>query len=177
MSKNNGNYKNVLDYIKNVATVAITSLLLRSDLFLKSYLNNIKTIDTDVKSYSNVKLNDISIKPNSTELYITLNNTPHKHSIDTITDPTIIIRDTVGNIQSKVNSNYYTGFKLSDGTDLIDVFYTKKNNSIMVRNENVNSSDGMNHITKLELNMVDGILVLRRTYGYINHIVNKTMEM
>lgn len=167
----NGEYRNILDYIRNIATPVITSILLKSDIMKKAY------IDTDTQTMSNVTLRSINLDTNSTELDVSINNIAHTHSTNTVKDTSLVLRDDDGNMQSKTASTYYTGYKLKDGTDLIDTFETKVNTSVDIQNLDVNSPEGSNCITNLELDFINNTLVLKRTYGYISTDTSKVMEI
>lgn len=160
-----GNYQNILDYIKNIAYPIITSLLQRSDI-LKQLITN-----DEITTFSNTNtvIKSINLKNTDTlEADISLKDTSHTHNLENIKNSNIVIRDNNNNIYSKLNDDKFTGFKLKNGDDLINIFETKKLN-IDIKNVDTNSTDGNNCIIGLELEKIENTLILKRTYGYIEN--------
>ncbi len=163
-----GNYQNILDYIKNIAYPIITSLLQRSDIIKKLIAKNeLKTFNNTntIINYTNLKNTD------TLEVNMSLKDTSHTHNLEDIKNSNIVIRDENNNICSKLSDDKFTGYKLKNGTDLIDIFETKKI-SIDIKNVDVNSTDGNNCIVDLELEKIENTLILKRTYGYIDNTEN-----
>ena len=57
---------------------------------------------------------------------MSLKDTSHTHNLEDIKNSNIVIRDENNNICSKLSDDKFTGYKLKNGTDLIDIFETKK---------------------------------------------------